>query len=163
MQEEPHASSESYIDQLRRLVDKRTLIVPAARAIIQDPHGRVLLIRRRDNLRWGLPTGGMEVGESIFDCLVREVKEETGLQVTSATPIAVYSGPRFQYVDAQGDRYQLLALVFRVQEWGGALVRETEETVDARFFALTDLPEMVSNQIETLQDLKQYQGHLILK
>lgn len=154
---------ESYIDQLRKLVGERKLIVPAARAIIKDQQDKVLLVRRRDNLRWGLPTGGIEIGESIFDCLVREVKEETGLDVIAATPIAIYSEPRFAFTDAVGNEYQLLAVVFRVDEWGGVLARETEETVDARFFSQDNLPELPSNQLETLEDLWRYKGQLILK
>ncbi len=55
-----------------------TYIVPAARAVVFDDSGRILLIRRSDNHMWALPAGGMEPGESITECMAREVWEETG-------------------------------------------------------------------------------------
>ena len=82
---------ESYVGQLRQLAGDRTLIVPAARAIIQDKDGKILLIRRRDNGQWDLPAGGIELGESITKCLKREVKEETGLEVYDPRLVDVVS------------------------------------------------------------------------
>ena len=58
-----------------------TYIVPAARAVIFDDQDRILLIRRGDNHLWALPAGTMEPGESVTDCMAREVWEETGLTV----------------------------------------------------------------------------------
>src|SRR5581483_5594364 len=89
---------ESYQGQLRKLVGSRTLISPGARAIIRDEQGYILLIRRSDNSTWGMPAGSLELHESILDCLKREVWEETGLQVLQATPIALYTEPRFAFL-----------------------------------------------------------------
>ena len=50
-----------------------------ARAVIRDPGGRILLIQRNDNSRWALPAGTMELGQTLRDCAIREVYEETGL------------------------------------------------------------------------------------
>jgi len=154
---------DSYVGQLRKLVGKRKLIIPATRAIIQNEQGDVLLIRRKDNERWGLPAGSIELGESVFDCLKREVKEETGLDVISATPIAIYSEPRFAFTSAFGQGYQMFAVVFWVDEWSGAVVKNTDETVDARFFSPGRLPDIPSHHRETLADLREYSGELILK
>jgi 8-oxo-dGTP pyrophosphatase MutT (NUDIX family) len=53
-------------------------LVPGASAIVVDEEGRILLQRRGDNARWSLPGGTMDIGESIGQAVVREVKEETG-------------------------------------------------------------------------------------
>ena len=82
---------ESYLGQIRKLIGRRELIITGARAVIRDGEGRILFVRRRDNGLWGMPAGSQELGESILDCLRREVKEETGLHVISATPLAIYS------------------------------------------------------------------------
>ena len=56
-------------------------VVPSTTAVVTDDQARILLIRRRDNDLWALPGGGMELGESIVETAVREVKEETGLNI----------------------------------------------------------------------------------
>lgn len=103
---------ESYIGQLRALVGNRTLITPSARAIVLDQLGHVLLVRRSDNGAWGMPAGAMELNESILDCVKREVWEETGLEVLTATPIAIYTEPRFAFTTAFGDHAQMFTMVF---------------------------------------------------
>ena len=160
------AWEESYLGQLRKLVGSRILICPGARAIIRDERGRLLLIRRSDNGAWGMPAGSMELHESILGCLKREVWEETGLEVLQATPIALYTEPRFTFTTAFGDQIQLFALAFRVDRWQGAVVTSTDETTHARFFALDELPtDLPALYRETLADLEQYEqtGQFILK
>jgi ADP-ribose pyrophosphatase YjhB (NUDIX family) len=56
-------------------------IVPAATAIVTNEKGQILLERRRDNAYWGLPGCIMEIGETIGQTIIREVKEETGFDV----------------------------------------------------------------------------------
>jgi 8-oxo-dGTP pyrophosphatase MutT (NUDIX family) len=154
---------DSYIGRIRRLVGNETLILPAARAVIQDESKRILLIRRRDNGQWGFPAGAVELGDSIFGCLKREVKEETGLDVISATPIALYTEPRYTFVNMYGDTYQLFSVTFRVDKWEGNLLTETDETIDAGFFPVDALPELPAHYLETLDDLQKYDGRLIVK
>ena len=153
---------ESYLGQIRKLIGRKKLITTAARAVIRDQEGRVLFIRRKDNGTWGMPAGSQELGETIFDCLKREVKEEVGLEVISATPMAIYS--ELSLVTAYGDPYQVFVTQFLVDEWSGVLVTETDETVDARFFSLDELPvEIPDFYREALEDLQNYDGVFILK
>jgi ADP-ribose pyrophosphatase YjhB (NUDIX family) len=154
---------DSYEGRLRDLVGSRTLIIAATRSILQDDEGRMLLIRRKDNGQWALPAGAVELGESVLDCCRREVREETGLVVLAAVPMAIYSEPRFQWTDHYGNRRQMLTIVMLVNEWGGHIRRQTPETTDCRFFALADLPELPELYAETVEDLKSYSGQIILK
>ena len=72
---------ESYLGQLRKRIGRTKIITTACRAVIRDSQDRVLLIRRSDNQHWAMPAGTQELDETIFDCLKREVKEETGITV----------------------------------------------------------------------------------
>src|SRR3954451_11920279 len=65
-------------------------------AAIRDDAGRFLVISRADNGRWEPPGGVLELDESITDGLIREVHEETGLQVQPVALTGVYKnmGPR---------------------------------------------------------------------
>jgi ADP-ribose pyrophosphatase YjhB (NUDIX family) len=59
--------------------------------IIFDEHGRVLLCHRRDRDLWNLPGGALESGETPIAGVLREIKEETGLDATVEKLIGVYS------------------------------------------------------------------------
>lgn len=63
--------------------------VSVAAAII-DEHERILAIRRRDNRHWEPPGGVLELDESIHEGLIREVREETGLEVQPGPLTGVY-------------------------------------------------------------------------
>ncbi len=156
---------DSYLGQLRNLVGHRMLIAPGARAVIRDREGRILLVRRSDNGAWVMPAGSLEIGESIGDCLAREVREETGLTVNHSLLFAVYSEPRFEYINGFGDHNKMLSFAFLVEDWSGAVVTETAETLDAAFFAEDSLPEIPDLYRETLLDLHRYlrDGRVILK
>lgn len=156
--------ADSYLGQLRQMTGQRKLIANTVRAVIQDAQGCVLLVRRSDNGRWVMPAGSMELDESIEQALVREVWEETGLTVTNATLIAVYSHTRYSAVTAYGDPYQFISFVFRVNAWEGTVTEWTEETTGAQFFALDALPENLPDLYhETLDDLRHFHGTVIVK
>ena len=155
--------AESYLGQLRQFIGKRKIHAVGARAIVQDDDGRVLLVQRRDNGRWVMPAGGLELDEAILDCCKREVYEETGLTIENATLIAIYSNPRYSFVTAYGDPYQMVSFVFRVDIWSGELDLETDESTAIRFFALDELPEISALYRETLEDLQAFDGTVIIK
>lgn len=159
--------AQSYLGQVRAAVgDSETLLFVGARAVLRDPDGRVLLIRRADNGHWALPAGAMELGESITDCAAREVREETGLRATSLTPFGLYTGPQYTFTNMWEHTYQHFVLTYLVEAWEGELLRQTDESVDAEFFAPDALPGPASGILdEVLADLAQFEstGRLVLK
>jgi 8-oxo-dGTP pyrophosphatase MutT (NUDIX family) len=68
-------------------------MVVAASAVVTDDHGRILLQRRLDNGLWALPGGGTELTDSLPGTAVREVKQETGLDVARLPPPAQQERP----------------------------------------------------------------------
>ena len=80
----------------------------------------------------------MEPGESVSECCVREVLEETGLVVVVRELIGVYSSPNYvtEYVD--GNRKQGVDLIFATQIIGGDL-RVTEETTNVAYFSKKEM------------------------
>lgn len=103
-------------------------VVPSTTAVVTDSHDRIVLIRRRDNNLWALPGGAMELGESIVDAAVREVKEETGLDVEISGLIGVYTNPRHVMAYADGEVRQQFSLCFTTRLLGGQLRVDSEST-----------------------------------
>lgn len=64
--------------------------IPVSDAAIIDERGRILLIRRADNLRWAMPGGGLDVGETPAQGAVREALEETGLACEPVALVGVH-------------------------------------------------------------------------
>lgn len=158
--------AESYLGQLRALAGDRVLMFVGARAVVRDAAGRVLLIQRSDNGHWALPAGAMELGESIAECAVREVWEETGLQVSVVTPFAFYTGPDRTFTNMYGHTYQLFVIAFRVDAWEGELLTATDETTDAAFYLDGQFPEPLSPTVaETVADLEFFErtSQMVLK
>ncbi len=156
---------ESYLGRVRtRVGDTDTILFVGARGVILDEQNRLLLIQRSDNLRWAIPAGAMELGESMEQCAIREVWEETGLTATSLTPFAFYSSST--YTNEWGHTYQQILMTFRSHSWEGELQKVTDESVDAGFFPLDALPGAASPVIaETLADLAEFErsGRMVLK
>jgi 8-oxo-dGTP pyrophosphatase MutT (NUDIX family) len=87
--------------------------------VLDESVAKVLLTRRTDNGRWCLPGGRMDPGESAAETCVREVLEETGLQVTVVRLIGLYSSPHLIVAYTDGNRRQIVAAHFLVRVVGG--------------------------------------------
>ena len=98
---------------------KANSVVPSVVAIVQDDDGRVLMIHKTDNDKWALPGGGHEIGESIADTVVREVKEETGYDVEVETITGTYTDPGHVMAYDDGEVRQQFSIAFRAKLIGG--------------------------------------------
>ena len=113
---------------------KANSLVPGASAIITDDQGRILLQRRSDNARWALPGGVMDIGESIGQAIVREVREETGLEVAPEDIVGVYSDPGHVFAYDDGEVRQQFSVCFVCKTLGGEL-QVSEESSEVAFFS----------------------------
>ena len=153
----------SYVTTLRKRLGHECIHLPGVRAIIQDDHGRVLLQRRTDMGLWGLPAGAVELDETATDALRREVLEETGIEVQSAEPIALHSGPsqRFQYPN--GDCVQGFAITFIIRSWSGRPKADGLEGSELRFWPIEALPpDIISLHAQTLSDYQHFKGRFMV-
>jgi len=118
------------------------LFILGAFAIIFDEHGSVLLCHRRDFDAWNLPGGGIENGELPTEAVMREVKEETGLEVEVKQLVGVY-GKR--------DRDELV-FSFICSPIGG-LLSATDESSECRYFRIEHIPaNTISIHVERIHD-----------
>jgi ADP-ribose pyrophosphatase YjhB (NUDIX family) len=116
-------------------------LVPAASAVVVDESGRILLQRRRDNGYWALPGGGMELGESVAGCVVREVKEETGFDVEVTGVVGIYSDPKHVFAYDDGEVRQEFSICLAARIASGELA-VSEESHEVAFFEQSALPDL---------------------
>jgi ADP-ribose pyrophosphatase YjhB (NUDIX family) len=100
---------------------KANKIVPGASAVIVNDKGKILLQQRKDNSLWALPGGKLEIGESITEAIIREVKEETGLDVVTEYIIGIYTSPRRVTAFSNGEVRQQFSICFACKIVGGTL------------------------------------------
>ncbi|MEY7977484.1 NUDIX hydrolase [Streptomyces pilosus] len=103
--------------------------------VVRDEEGRVLLLRHRmwpPGRQWGLPSGFARKGEDFRDTVVREVREETGLDVEVGRLVMLNSGLRTR-----------MEVAFEARLLGGELRLDPFEILDARWCRPDDLPEGV--------------------
>ena len=123
------------------LKHKFVLLQDGADAIIVNSEGKILLQSRADNDRWGLPGGCQELGERFEETIIREVKEETNLDVNEEDLelIAVVSGNSRRNEYPNGDVVINNTVLYCIKNYKGTLKWNTESK-DMKFFDLNDLP-----------------------
>lgn len=107
-------------------------IVPVVAAFVVNGRGELLLERRSDNGRWGMPGGVQEVGESLAGAVVREVLEETGIAVEVVGLVGVYSDPGHVIAFSGGEVRQEFSACFRARPTGGR-IRVSAESAEVRW------------------------------
>jgi len=90
-------------------------------AIVQNEQGKYLICKKPANRgvfagQWGLPGGGIEPGESMLEALRREVREETGLEITEIRPLFFKDGQHAKlFPDGSSREIYMIFLVFACQ------------------------------------------------
>ncbi|MCA9563221.1 MAG: NUDIX hydrolase [Myxococcales bacterium] len=106
----------------------------AAYGVLLDDAGRLLAVRIAPNYPsagiWTLPGGGLDWGETPEQGLVRELHEETGLNVSNLQIAWVYSHNFKSTLSRPNEPVQAVGLVYRVRQWSGELIVERDGSTD---------------------------------
>ena len=129
-----------YMEELRALVGHRCVILNGSVAVVRSGEGKILL-QLRDDGRWGLPGGLMELGESCEETARRETKEETGLDLGRLTLLGVWSGRDFFCRARNGDEFYAVTAAYLAEDWSGTLRDPDGESLGFAWTELSDLPE----------------------
>ena len=108
----------------------------AVGAAVGNEDGELLLVKRADSGVWLYPTGWADVGYSAAEVVVKEVREETGIEAEVVRLIAVLDGLRLGFT-----RFPLYSLVFQCRALGGELRAHPLECADVGWFASDKLPQ----------------------
>ncbi|GHH36800.1 NUDIX hydrolase [Lentzea cavernae] len=116
-------------------------IHPAVSAIVRDEAGHLLMIRRTDNNKYALPGGGQDIGETLSQAVIREVEEETGVQVEVTGLVGLYSNPSHVIEYDDGEVRQEFSICFYAKYIGGEL-RTSSESREVKWIAPARLQEL---------------------
>lgn len=124
------------------LKHKFVLLQDGAAAIIVNENGQILLQSRADRDKWGLPGGCQELGERFEDTVIREIKEETNLDVKEKDLelITVVSGESRKNEYPNGDVVINNTVLYCVKKYSGELKWDSESK-EMKFFDLDNLPQ----------------------
>ena len=110
-------------------------------------NGKILLVKRKNEPfkgRWALPGGFVEYGETVEKAVLREVKEETGMDAKIKKLVGVYSDP------ARDPRGHTISIVFLLEGEGDAIAGD--DAIEAKFFDLNELPPLAFDHEKIIKD-----------
>lgn len=104
----------------------------SAGAVVLDEHGKILLIKGPER-GWEFPGGVIELGETIEDGIIREVKEESGIDIEVTRFCGIY----------QNISQHVCATCWLAKAVGGTL-QTSSESLEVGFFSLEEVLDMVT-------------------
>jgi 8-oxo-dGTP pyrophosphatase MutT (NUDIX family) len=113
-----------YIEEIRKFVGHRPIMVTAVTCIIYDKNKGLLFEKRTDNGLWCVPGGAIELGESLEEALKREVKEETSLDIFNPKILDIKASVHLVYPNQ--DEVYYTDVVYVVNEYEGELNPDSE-------------------------------------
>lgn len=128
-----------FVLRLREQIGHDLLWLPGVTSVVLNDDA-VLLVRRSDNGSWAPVTGIVDPGEHPARAAVREVLEETG--ILCLVEELVWVNVTDPTVHVNGDHAQYLDHTFRCRYLGGTPYAADDESLEVRWFPLSDLPAM---------------------
>jgi ADP-ribose pyrophosphatase YjhB (NUDIX family) len=107
------------------------------RAVIFNESGEMLMVKEKVDGRWALPGGWADVGYSPAEVAVKEVREETGLEVKTVRLLAVMDKKNHPHPPEGWYVYKIFILCEKI---GGNILKNTTETSDIQYFSSENLP-----------------------
>lgn len=145
-----------YVKDLRKFIGHDPILMCVCGCLVFNEKNQVLLQRRSDDGLWGNPGGAMNLGETIYETVIREVKEETGLTIAEKDLkiFKIYSGEEQHHIYPNKDEMYFVNILFMTNTYSGT-IRNDFESLELKFFDLDDLPTNITKPFESVwKDLK---------
>ena len=140
----------SNLEELKKAFWKKFTVIQAAGGLVTNENNEILLIHRRG--KWDLPKGKLDKGETLEQCAVREVQEETGLQhITLQKPL----------ITTYHTYHESGKFILKESHWYNMsvngrqpLVAQAEEDItEAKWVKESALPELIKHTFPSIRDV----------
>ncbi|ADG77310.1 NUDIX hydrolase OS=Tsukamurella paurometabola (strain ATCC 8368 / DSM / CCUG 35730 / CIP 100753/ JCM 10117 / KCTC 9821 / NBRC 16120 / NCIMB 702349 / NCTC 13040) OX=521096 GN=Tpau_0673 PE=4 SV=1 [Tsukamurella paurometabola] len=138
-----------YVRTIREKIGTDLLWLPGVAAVVVNESGDVLLGRRADTGEWASLAGILEPGEQPADAIVREIREEAGVDAEILDLLAVRTDEPVAYPN--GDTAQYLTLLFLCRYLSGEAHVADDESLEIAWFSPEALPPMSVRQTERVR------------
>ena len=143
-----------YIMNLREKVGHDPLIGVGTTTLVFNNKNELLLNLRSDTNTWGIPGGSKELNETLEECAIRELKEETNINVNDLELITVLSGNEYYFKYPNEDELDCVIALYKVSNYDGELNINDGESKELKFFSLDNLPELESRAKAIIDKIK---------
>lgn len=114
------------------------------RGLLLNDENEILLVKESADQCWTLPGGWADVGLSPSEVIIKEFKEEAGLDVAATKLLAVFDKKCHPHPPQP---YYVYKMVFLCEPLNGIKIEKGFDILDAAFFSVTDLPVLSENRI----------------
>lgn len=139
------SNQRNYVHDIRKKIGNDPLILIGSNVIIQNNNDEFLLQKRNSN-SWGLPGGLMEIGESLEQTAIREVKEETNLDIDKLKLVNTFSGKDYFFTLENKDQIYVVTSLYKAEQYSGIMIPDGTETKDLKFFSYKNLPVEIEDE-----------------
>ncbi len=132
------------VERIKTLMTLYKNPIPTVDVVIEANNGIVLIERKHEPFGWALPGGHVNYGETVEEAAVREVKEETSLDIKLLKLLGVYSDPK------RDPRNHKISIVFLAKAYGKLIAGDDAKRVG--IFRPDELPELAFDHRVILED-----------
>ncbi|WP_203829867.1 NUDIX domain-containing protein [Actinoplanes palleronii] len=148
-----------HLARLRAMIGHALILLPSVAVIVVDERGRLMLVRHAGHQEgWAVPGGGVDVGETPARAAVREIREETGVEIGGLRLLDVLGGADFEVTYPNGDQVAYVTTVYQADVAGGTPTPDQEEISELGWFTPAQLAGLDLNRFA--RALLQATGHL---
>ncbi|MEV4220989.1 NUDIX domain-containing protein [Nonomuraea sp. NPDC049725] len=128
-----------FLADLRAKVGSQLLMLPSVNGCVFDESGRLLVARHGDVGLWATPGGGVDPDERPEDAVVRELREELGIEVRVRALIGAHGGPDFRVLYPNGHQVAYVIITYACAIVSGTPTPDGDEITDARWVTEPEL------------------------
>lgn len=133
----------SYIKDIRKFIGHAPMLSAGATVVILKEN-KILLNLRSDTNTWGIPGGAVELGETLEETAMRELKEETNLKAESFTLLNVFSGKNFYFKYPNNDELYSVVVLYLANGVTGDLKITDGESFELKYFSKDEMINLES-------------------